>query len=193
MLTAGIHEEAVRRVEFGVTVARPPDFSEEFSVRRKSQNMVRAVAITYIKISVWSEGDVGGNKINGPRCIGRVFTRIAVRPKGFALQRGLRDLSRIDIALIEHLSVFLAAHTKAMRAATKLLSERAHEAPRRVVNNHGLSAHAGFVHRVRHVDVALRILRQTRSEEHTSELQSLTNLVCRLLLEKKNNKTHRNL
>src|SRR5258706_7402950 len=28
-----------------------------------------------------------------------------------------------------------------------------------------------------------------RSEEHTSELQSLTNLVCRLLLEKKNN-TH---
>src|SRR5262249_56231414 len=27
-----------------------------------------------------------------------------------------------------------------------------------------------------------------RSEEHTSELQSLTNIVCRLLLEKKNNK-----
>src|SRR5438046_9408766 len=30
-------------------------------------------------------------------------------------------------------------------------------------------------------------LRGQRSEEHTSELQSLTNLVCRLLLEKKNN------
>src|SRR5437016_7917685 len=29
--------------------------------------------------------------------------------------------------------------------------------------------------------------RLRRSEEHTSELQSLTNLVCRLLLEKKNN------
>src|SRR5438093_9097353 len=29
----------------------------------------------------------------------------------------------------------------------------------------------------------------TRSEEHTSELQSLTNLVCRLLLEKKKAKT----
>src|SRR5438046_4639240 len=28
-----------------------------------------------------------------------------------------------------------------------------------------------------------------RSEEHTSELQSLTNLVCRLLLEKKKKKT----
>src|SRR5437016_10991148 len=41
-----------------------------------------------------------------------------------------------------------------------------------------------------------------RSEEHTSELQSLTNLVCRLLLEKKKNqdktcttevKTHNNI
>src|SRR5258706_11626482 len=29
---------------------------------------------------------------------------------------------------------------------------------------------------------------QARSEEHTSELQSLTNLVCRLLLEKKKKK-----
>src|SRR5437016_7312316 len=32
---------------------------------------------------------------------------------------------------------------------------------------------------------------QTRSEEHTSELQSLTNLVCRLLLEKKKNTTNK--
>src|SRR2546430_4463260 len=34
-----------------------------------------------------------------------------------------------------------------------------------------------------------RLTRQTaaRSEEHTSELQSQSNLVCRLLLEKKNN------
>src|SRR5260370_18257647 len=30
----------------------------------------------------------------------------------------------------------------------------------------------------------------TRSEEHTSELQSHLNLVCRLLLEKKNTTTH---
>src|SRR5207237_10377900 len=32
--------------------------------------------------------------------------------------------------------------------------------------------------------------RCTRSEEHTSELQSHLNLVCRLLLEKKKNKIH---
>src|SRR2546430_12201266 len=32
--------------------------------------------------------------------------------------------------------------------------------------------------------------RRARSEEHTSELQSQSNLVCRLLLEKKNTLTH---
>src|SRR5262249_59147272 len=35
--------------------------------------------------------------------------------------------------------------------------------------------------------------RSTRSEEYTSELQSLTNLVCRLLLEKKNKKPTRSM
>src|SRR5437016_7184047 len=33
----------------------------------------------------------------------------------------------------------------------------------------------------------------TRSEEHTSELQSLTNLVCRLLLEKKKKSENKQL
>src|SRR5688572_31357503 len=32
--------------------------------------------------------------------------------------------------------------------------------------------------------------RKDRSEEHTSELQSQSNLVCRLLLEKKNHQAH---
>src|SRR5438093_6070323 len=40
------------------------------------------------------------------------------------------------------------------------------------------------VDRLEHCVLVLR----TRSEEHTSELQSLTNLVCRLLLEKKKKK-----
>src|SRR5258707_1596371 len=127
ILAARIHEEAVRRVEFGVTVARPPHFSEEFSIGRKSQHMVRAIAIAYIEISIWSEGDVGGNKINGPRRIGKAFTRIAVGPKRFALQRRLRDLALIDVAVIKNFLTFLAAHTKPMRAATKLLSKRAQE------------------------------------------------------------------
>src|SRR5256885_11718150 len=34
------------------------------------------------------------------------------------------------------------------------------------------------------------LARDRRSEEHTSELQSPCNLVCRLLLEKKKNKIH---
>src|SRR2546430_5045059 len=39
--------------------------------------------------------------------------------------------------------------------------------------------------------VRLEVERAQRSEEHTSELQSQSNLVCRLLLEKKKkNKTH---
>src|SRR5437016_9044065 len=41
------------------------------------------------------------------------------------------------------------------------------------------------------VPMAKRVIKALRSEEHTSELQSLTNLVCRLLLEKKKKKKNR--
>src|SRR5438093_12682381 len=47
---------------------------------------------------------------------------------------------------------------------------------------------------LRDAEPQLRVLRlpgQLRSEEHTSELQSLTNLVCRLLLEKKKQNHHK--
>src|SRR5688500_19783647 len=40
---------------------------------------------------------------------------------------------------------------------------------------------------------SLRFIYQVRSEEHTSELQSPCNLVCRLLLEKKKNNNSREL
>src|SRR5258706_4093523 len=45
-------------------------------------------------------------------------------------------------------------------------------------------------HTLHHEGDHVKVVRQTleRSEEHTSELQSLTNLVCRLLLEKKKNR-----
>src|SRR5262249_62237491 len=47
-------------------------------------------------------------------------------------------------------------------------------------------------HREAAGDQSYRLSTMERSEEHTSELQSLTNLVCRLLLEKKkkNRTTH---
>src|SRR5260221_5956077 len=38
-----------------------------------------------------------------------------------------------------------------------------------------------------------RVRRRPRSEEHTSELQSHSDLVCRLLLEKKKNNTNKNV
>src|SRR5260221_6316124 len=39
-----------------------------------------------------------------------------------------------------------------------------------------------------HAQVTLHLLEDVRSEEHTSELQSHSDLVCRLLLEKKKKK-----
>src|SRR2546430_11157718 len=43
------------------------------------------------------------------------------------------------------------------------------------------------------IELLFRPGRSGRSEEHTSELQSQSNLVCRLLLEKKKNTSHHNL
>src|SRR3989475_8400302 len=40
-------------------------------------------------------------------------------------------------------------------------------------------------------DFCLNFAKDNRSEEHTSELQSQSNLVCRLLLEKKKKRRHR--
>src|SRR5258706_5189048 len=63
---------------------------------------------------------------------------------------------------------------------------RSHRSPLQNVHQHVLiaSAHLGGSRPPRPVR-RQRIRRNPRSEEHTSELQSLTNLVCRLLLEKK--------
>src|SRR5688572_11405213 len=58
------------------------------------------------------------------------------------------------------------------------------------LNRGSLRAQREAFSRVEREGFALRT--QTRSEEHTSELQSQSNLVCRLLLEKKNSsKQHR--
>src|SRR2546429_7341178 len=51
---------------------------------------------------------------------------------------------------------------------------------------HPLPAAVGEPDALRRCDFQ-RVLREYRSEEHTSELQSRLHLVCRLLLEKKNN------
>src|SRR2546426_3956168 len=70
----------------------------------------------------------------------------------------------------------------------------------RVKNERGMSVSSGVglpstleQRRAQHLGVQVaRVMRlpALRSEEHTSELQSPCNLVCRLLLEKKKNSMH---
>src|SRR5690606_40597879 len=74
--------------------------------------------------------------------------------------RILRSARRLGLR-----EVYLAAHAGGLRAA----DGRAHPAGRPGPDRHSALPAAG-----------------QRSEEHTSELQSRENLVCRLLLEKKN-------
>src|SRR2546427_7025982 len=54
----------------------------------------------------------------------------------------------------------------------------------------GADAHDGRRHALAGIAHEARQRREARSEEHTSELQSQSNLVCRLLLEKKKNARH---
>src|SRR5688572_31632870 len=54
----------------------------------------------------------------------------------------------------------------------------------RLLARWGTQVHLGFPEAERHI----KVRPPTRSEEHTSELQSQSNLVCRLLLEKKKRK-----
>src|SRR5688572_32761284 len=54
------------------------------------------------------------------------------------------------------------------------------------------SLHGAFATHLRAADIVVERI-CGRSEEHTSELQSQSNLVCRLLLEKKKKKKHESL
>src|SRR5256885_12629007 len=74
----------------------------------------------------------------------------------------------------------------ALRRAGHALAQELTRANRDLRLDHVVRAPEGIAERVQeHQDAfALEVL-QHRSEEHTSELQSPCNLVCRLLLEKK--------
>src|SRR2546430_3074209 len=60
----------------------------------------------------------------------------------------------------------------------------------RYINPGTLAALPGFTHAVRIGSTLYVSGEVARSEEHTSELQSQSNLVCRLLLEKQENIYH---
>src|SRR5437016_10363403 len=57
-------------------------------------------------------------------------------------------------------------------------------------STHGVQLQLGMPLLLRRASHLRQVRDGPRSEEHTSELQSLTNLVCRLLLEKKKKKTN---
>src|SRR5437016_11161875 len=95
---------------------------------------------------------------------------------GFAERQFFRGVVRLPEAVSKRFDEFDAFPRKNGRRAL-LYRDRDHRGPTRMRPK----ADRGLLH------ASLR----ARSEEHTSELQSLTNLVCRLLLEKKKNKkTH---
>src|SRR5256885_3203221 len=58
-------------------------------------------------------------------------------------------------------------------------------------SHYALEVNQGFFPR-KNLTVGAKVVYTLRSEEHTSELQSPCNLVCRLLLEKKKMITHSN-
>src|SRR5437016_9140944 len=88
-----------------------------------------------------------------------------------------------------HLPLFLAfstAHEDLHSFPTRRSSDlRRAPSPRRMPYVEGDVDDAGQLVQRDHVRHRQHRPRRMRSEEHTSELQSLTNLVCRLLLEKK--------
>src|SRR5690606_41862562 len=88
-----------------------------------------------------------------------------------------------SIPMILHFSLHYTAsatiYTLSLHDALPILSEAASTSPRRMDGGRRSSRTTTW-------PCASATGRATRSEEHTSELQSRENLVCRLLLEKKN-------
>src|SRR5688500_19856001 len=94
--------------------------------------------------------------------------------------------------LLAHNSLYYPSYgggDKSNRLLMEALAARGHEVLVVArVENFGNTSHTRLLEELAARGVAAREENATRSEEHTSELQSPCNLVCRLLLEKK--KTH---
>src|SRR2546427_8509918 len=101
------------------------------------------------------------------------------------LTLSMKELDRLDVI------TRIAGRRLTRRRAAALLriSERQ---VRRLYRAFVQDGAAGLVSRRRGRPSARRLPAATRSEEHTSELQSQSNLVCRLLLEKKKKKKEHN-
>src|SRR2546430_13499169 len=82
----------------------------------------------------------------------------------------------------------LFPYTTLFRSQGTVFQPFAGALPRGGADLQGLRADAVALRRARGRPVRRRHIGDERSEEHTSELQSQSNLVCRLLLEKKKSK-----
>src|SRR5688572_32367546 len=79
--------------------------------------------------------------------------------------------------LFPYTTLFRSRRNQSIEVSARVQPDRRQLSPRR--------------HGIQHRRASARRLREDgRSEEHTSELQSQSNLVCRLLLEKKKKKQH---
>src|SRR5262249_59084100 len=101
--------------------------------------------------------------------------------------------------LLLHSSSFFFYSYGAPRALHSFPTRRSSDLPQAPDRRHGVPGEAAQAlgeglelasDRPGRVDQGLHVVERDRSEEHTSELQSLTNLVCRLLLEKKKHILH---
>src|SRR5438093_7337753 len=86
--------------------------------------------------------------------------------------------------LFPYTTLFRSPQVEARAAAGLVQSEFV--AKSAAAQDYGLEVTGGSEHASYHLGGTYR---KMRSEEHTSELQSLTNLVCRLLLDKKKETT----
>src|SRR5438093_5154468 len=115
-----------------------------------------------------------------PRCTseGSVITS----PESRTAPQGIPAAPRVSItSCFVRFSVHpsTSASSSSLRATRPIRSASVGSSP--------ISGRPRIFEKVFHIS---RVAQWMRSEEHTSELQSLTNLVCRLLLEKKKKKTH---
>src|SRR2546430_10684829 len=91
--------------------------------------------------------------------------------------------------LFPYTTLFRSVAVEPLRREVSLLDRGGHRAARiSRVAAVGVPARRGELFDVRE-GASGALLRVPRSEEHTSELQSQSNLVCRLLLEKKKHTT----
>src|SRR2546427_6642596 len=85
--------------------------------------------------------------------------------------------------LFPYTTLFRSGDADALRTARDAVGRRRPDA------GHGARQFARVRFDLPRLEMVDRIGHEQRSEEHTSELQSQSNLVCRLLLEKKKKKT----